>query len=149
MLLQEASENWDFQNVCYGTSALLKIYLLVLFAICVVVCVKLVRAWRTAPPFRLERQAQNPAYKWLLQKTETSLSQWMSFTVLCWGIFISISLYNWCVQLLNQKAFVPVLLINIILGFSTASTAALLVVLFGFIARWHVVKRIDHLHSSW
>jgi hypothetical protein len=121
MLLQEASESWDFQNVYYGTSALAKIYIIVLFAICVVVCVKLVRAWRAAPPFRLERQAQNPAYQWLLQKTETSLSRWMSFTFLCWGIFISISLYNWCVQLLslkarNPQAFGSLLLIDIILG---------------------------------
>ena len=35
MLLQEASESWDFQNVYYGTSALAKIYIIVLFAICV------------------------------------------------------------------------------------------------------------------
>jgi hypothetical protein len=139
---------WNFQNMPYQPSTTGKIDMLLLLVVCIITGVKLVKVWRTAPPFRLKCQAQNPAYCQLLQTSAASLKQWIYFTFLFWGIFTSVSLYDVCVRLLNLPAFGGLLLINVILGFSTSLTAALLVVLFAFIVRWHIVKRIENLRNS-
>jgi len=123
----------------------MKIYMLFLFAVCVVTSVKLIRVWRTAPPFRLSRRACSPAYLQLLETSGTSLKQWIGVTFLGWGIFASISVYDVCDRLLDDKRIGGFVILFVIQDFSTILTMALLVALFSFLARWHMLKRIEHL----
>jgi len=148
MLQESATTSWDIRTMCYTPSTKEKLYLLFLLAVCVVTTIKLVKLWIAAPPFRLNRQSDNPAYWQQLENAKTSLKQWMAVTLLVWGIFTSVSVYDVCNRLLDQKAFGGLLLISIIADFSTALILCLVVVLFTLLVRWHVMKRMEHLHKS-
>ena len=143
-MVQE-SATWDLRHMTRTPSTSMKIYMLFLFLACIVTSVKLVRIWRAAPPFRLSRQASSPAYLELLETSSSSLKQWIGSTFLGWGIFASITLTDVCSRLLDDKRIGSALILFIIQDFSTTLTMALLVVLFLFLVRWHMLKRIEHL----
>ena len=128
-------------------SSSFKTYMLFLLVVCVVTSIKLIRGWRAAPPFRLSRQANNPSYLQLLQASCASLKQWISFTFLGWGIFASLSLYDVGDRLLDDKRIGSFVILFVIEDFSSALSMALLVVLFLFLARWHMLRRIEHLRN--
>jgi hypothetical protein len=121
------------------------IYILFLFLVCIVTSVKLVKVWRPALPFRLSRQASSPTYLQSLESSSSSLKQWIGSTFLAWGIFASISLTDVCNRLLANKTIGNFVILFAIQDFSTTLTMALLVVLFLFLVRWHVLKRIEHI----
>jgi len=148
MLQESGSTSWDFRAMTTEPSAGFKMYLLFLLVVCVATCTKLVRVWRMAPPFRAVRQGGNPDYVTLLGSSAASLKRWISFTYLGWGIFASMSLYDLCNRLLDQKRVGDLLVVFLIRDFSTALTMALFVVLFAFSVRWHVCERIEHLPKS-
>jgi hypothetical protein len=143
-MLQE-SATWDLRRMTREPSTGMMIYVLFLFLVCIVTSVKLVRVWRAAPPFRLSRQASSPAYLALLETSSSSLKQWIGSTFLGWGIVASISLTDVCSRLLDDKRIGSSVILFVIQDFSTALTMALLVVLFLFLVRWHMLKRIEHL----
>jgi hypothetical protein len=122
--------------------------MLFLLVVCIVTSIKLVRLWRMAPPFRAQRQRDNSAYLSLLQSSAASLKQWISFTYLGWGIFASISLYNLCNQLLDDKRVGGLMVVFLVREFSTTLTMALLVALFAFLAQWHMSRRIQIFPNS-
>jgi len=124
----------------------MKFYLLFLFVVCILASVKLVRVWRAAPPFRLSRKAGSPAYLQSLETSSTSLRQWIGSTFLAWGIFASVSLYDVCNGLLDSKSSIgSFVILFVIQDFSTTLTITLLVVLFLYLVRWHMLKRIERL----
>lgn len=135
---------WDLRSLTRTPSTSMEIYILFLFLVCIVTSVNLVRVWRAAP-FRLSRQAGSPAYLELLETSSSSLKQWIGSTFLGWGIFASISLTDVCRRLLDYKRIGSSVILFTIQDFSTALTMALLVVLFLFVVRWHMLKRIEHL----
>jgi len=93
----------DLRHMTREPSTSTKIHMLFLLIVCIVTTVKLIRVWRTAPPFRLSQRAGNPDYLRLLQTSGTSLRQWICLTVLTWGVFASVSLYDFCNGLLMEK----------------------------------------------
>jgi VanZ family protein len=119
--------------------------MLFLLVVCIVTTVKLINVWRGAPPFRLSQRAGSPDYPRLLQSSGTSLRQWIWLTVLTWGVFASVSLYDFCDGLLTEKRTPREMFLFAIQDFSTTLTMTLLVVLFSFLARWHMLKRIEYL----
>jgi len=122
-----------------------KIYILFLFLVFIVTSVKLVRVWWAAPPLRLSRQASSPTYLQLLETSSRRLTQWMVSTFLAWGLFASISLTHVCSQFLKDKRIGQFVILFVIQDFSTSLTMALLTVLFSFLVRWHMLKRIEYL----
>jgi len=145
-VLQE-STTWDPRHIFRDPSTSFKTYVLFLLVVCVVASIKLIRVWHGAPPFRLSRQANSPSYPQLLQASSASLKQWISFTFLGWGIFASMSLYDVCDRLLDEKRIGSFVILFVIEDFSSAFSMALLVVLFLFLARWHMLRRIEHLRN--
>jgi hypothetical protein len=143
-MLQE-SATWDLRHMTREPSTSTKIHMLFLLVVCIVTTVKLIRVWRTAPPFRLSQRAGNPEYLRLLQTSGTSLRQWICLTVLTWGVFASVSLYDFCSGLLMEKRMAREMFLFAIQDFSTTLTMTLLVVLFSFLVRWHLLKRIEYL----
>jgi len=144
-MLQE-SGSWDLRNMCYSPSIKLRLYLLFLLVACIVTSFKLVRLWITAPPFQLKRQAGNTVYFHRLEHARTSLKQWMTLTLVIWGIFTSLSTSDMCNGLLAQKTYGSTLFIYILGEFSTALTLCLVVVLFMLLVRWYLMKRMEQLH---
>jgi hypothetical protein len=148
MLQESATTSWDPRAITSTPSVSLKLYMLFLLVVCIVTSIKLVRLWRMAPPFRAQRQRDNSAYLSLLQSSAASLKQWISFTYLGWGIFASISLYNLCNQLLDDKRVGGLMVVFLVREFSTTLTMALLVALFAFLAQWHMSRRIQIFPNS-
>ena len=148
MLQESASTSWDFRAMTSEPSASFKMYMLFLLVVCVATSIKLVRVWRMAPPFRAVRQGDNSEYVTLLRSSAASLKRWISFTYLGWGIFASMSLYDLCNRLLDQKRVGDLLVVFLIQDFSTTLIMALLVALFAFLVRWDVSRRIEHLPRS-
>jgi hypothetical protein len=126
-------------------STAVKLYVLFLVVVCVVTAIKLARLWIAVPPFRLNRKTLNPDYLRRLENAQTSLKQWMVATLLVGGIFVSVSVYDVCNRLLDQKRFGDLLIIFIIAEFSTALSSCLIVVLFILLVRWHIIKRLERL----
>jgi hypothetical protein len=147
MLQEQEPPTWDLRSTPPEASTGLKIYILFLLVVCVVSTIKLIRIWRAVPPFRLSRRANDPSYLHLLQVSGTSLKQWVSFTFLAWGIVASTTLTDVCNGLLAEKSEGRYVIISLLQDFSTTLSMALLVVLFVFLARWHVLKRIDRLRT--
>ncbi len=143
-MLQE-SATWDPRNLIVEPSTSIKLYILFLILVCIVTSAKLGRVWLAAPLFGLARQAGNPAYLRLLETLSASLKLWIGFTFLGWGIFTSISVYDVCNRLLDDKVIGSFMIVFVIQEFSTVLSMALFVVLFVFLVRWHVVKRLEHL----
>ena len=145
-MIQE-SVTFDLRYMITEPSASLKAYLLFLFVVCVVAAVKLTRVWRAAPPFLLSRQAGNPAYQQLLRTSTISLTQWINFTFLAWGILVSVSLYDVCDRMLGEKNVVWFALHLVIQDYSVSLVLALLAVLLLFLVRWHMINRTERLRS--
>jgi len=57
------------------------------------------------------------------------------------------SLYDVCDRLLDEKRIGSFVILFVIEDFSSAFSMALLVVLFLFLARWHMLRRIEHLRN--
>jgi len=149
MLQESATTSWDLRTICYsGPSTKLRLYLLFLGVACIVTSFKLVRLWIAAPPFQLKRQVGNAAYLHRLEHTRSSLKQWIALTLVIWGIFTSLSVYDVCNRLLGQKTYGSALFIDILGEFSTALTLCLVVVLFILLVRWYLMKRMEQLHKS-
>lgn len=144
-MLQETT-TWDLNRMIRGPSVGMRAYMLVLFIICAVTSIKLIRVWRVSPPFRLSRLANRPEYLQLLQASTRSLTQWIGLTFLSWGIFASVSLYDICDGLLNEKRIGSFIVLIIIEDFSSAFSMSLLLVLFLFVVRWHMLKRTELLN---
>lgn len=141
----QESTGWDPRYIYREPSASLKIYVLFLFVVCIVASAKLVQVWRAAPPFRLSRKAGSADYLQSLETSCTSLGQWIGFTFLGWGIFASVSLYDVGNRLFDSERIGSVAILFVIQDFSTTLTMALLVVLFMYLVRWHMLKRIGRL----
>ena len=146
-MLQE-SATWDLRHMIREPSSSMKIYILFLFIVCILTSIKLIGVWGAAPPFRLSRQAGNPAYLRMLQASAIRLKQWIGLTLLTWGVFASVRLYDLCDGLLQEKRTDRVVVLFAIQDFSTSLTMALLVVVFSFLVRWHMLERIEHLRRT-
>jgi len=148
MLQESTSTTWDLRAIDFARSTSTKVYILFLLAVCIVGSVKLVRMWWAAPPFRLSQKRSSPAYLQWLESENTSLRRWIGFVFLWWGMFASVNLQDVCNGLLNiqVKVINRLLIVYEIRDFSTALTAALLVVLFLYLIQWHVQNRMERLH---
>jgi len=148
MVQESTSTTWDLRYIDRPSPTSMKIYVLFLFVVCIVASVKMVRVWRAAPPFRLSPKAGSPDYLQSLAASSTSLRRWIETTLLAWGIFASVSLYDVCDRLLPSKTIGSPVILFVIQDFSTTLTMALLVVLFLHLVRWHILKRIEHLRHT-
>jgi len=148
MLQESSSPAWDPRAMHSVPTAIFKTYLLFLLTVSVVAFVKMMLVWRIAPPFRTARQEGGPAYLALLKSTVDSLRYWRSLTYQGWGIFASISLYELCNRLLDDRRVGDLLVVYLIREFSTTFTMALLVALLVFLLQWNLHRRVEKLGKS-
>jgi hypothetical protein len=136
---------FDYQHLIREPSTSFKLYVLFLLASCVVTGTKLIRVWRAAPPFRLSRRANSPEYLELLRRSRRSLKQWIGLIFLSYGILFSTSLYDVCNRLLGDNRWGSEAILLVVEDYATGLNMALWVVVFVFLARWHMLKRIERL----
>lgn len=129
-------------------SASFKLYLLFLLVACIVCAARVIRIWWIAPPFMLSRRSESTSYLRLLQKASNSTKQWITLTFLVWGIFMAITLYDVCTRLLGEKVIGSCDLVIVFADYSAILMLTLFAVLILFVARWHMLKRIDFLGNQ-
>jgi hypothetical protein len=125
-----------------------KLYVFFLIAACVVASIRLIKVWRIAPPFKHSRQANNPVLLGMLQALIDSLKQWIWCTIFVTLILVVTGLHGVCAALLNEGVPARAGILFAIEDFSTALSMALLVVLFLFLTRWHLLTRIKQISNS-
>jgi hypothetical protein len=145
-MLQE-TVTFDLRHMPRQPSISMIVYMPFLFIVGLVTCRKLIRIWKIALPFKPQRPVNIPDYLQLLKTSTSSLTQWISLTFLCWGIFAAESLYKVCDKLFDEEKIRKLELLFIIQDFPAAFTMTLLVALFVFVVRWHVLKRIENLRT--
>src|SRR5215470_2397501 len=96
----QESGTWDLRNMPRESYTSMQIYVLFLLFAFIITAVKLVSVWRAALPFRLSRHAGNPALLPILQRSVNSLNQWISCTLLAWGMLTSLSVTDFCTRLI-------------------------------------------------
>ncbi len=143
----ESAIGWDPMYIHREPSTALKIYVLFLLIAFVVTMTRMIAVWIAAPPFRLARQASNPAYLQRLQASRSSAKQWLGCTLLGWGILASTSVTHACDVLLQSKAAGTAALLWAIKDFSVSLSLGLFVALFLFLLQWHLHNRLEHLRK--
>lgn len=145
-MIQE-SATWDWHQIHPTLSTSMRIQVLFLLVAFFATLGKLIRVWRSAPPFRLSRQSGNAEYSRSLRRQSVSLKNWIGCILLTWGLSISTSLYEFVVRLLNEKTPGSFPFLIGLLSFSTALSQTLLVALFIFLVRWHMIRRAETLSA--
>ncbi len=139
---------WDVTTIYVYVPAREKFYVLFLLVVSIVTLVKLLRVWGKALPFRLSRQAGNVSYLGYLQNLANSLNHWIAFTYLGLGIYVGIDLYDVFGSIVAEKIMGISAAFGALQRLAGAFTMALVVILFAFLVRWHVVNRIARLQTS-
>jgi hypothetical protein len=145
MLQEQGTGTWDLRTLMPGPSLGFKFYMLFLLVTWVTASVKIYRVWRAAPPFRLSRQSDSPSYLRQLQISSCSLQHWIGFTFLLWGTFASISLSGTSFRILNDRVITKAAILFGVIDCTMALNMALFTVIFLYVIRWYLAKRIERL----
>ncbi len=144
----EQAIGWDPILIYREPSTAFKIYVLFTLVAFLVVVTRLIRVWIAVPPFRLRRQANNPAYLKRLQASRASLKQWMGCTLVAWATLASTTVTRTCDVLLESRATGMAAFVWAIKDLSTSLSLGSFVALFLFLAQWHLHNRIELLREN-
>ncbi len=123
------------------------LYLLFLLVTGVVGIVKLLIVWWAAPPFRLSRVKDRPAFLHKLAATAASIQRWVGATFFSWGLLVSFNVVDVGQRILEQREPWGASILIVIMNYSEALSAALLAALLLYLIRWHILKRIEYLRK--
>jgi hypothetical protein len=135
----------DYQNLIREPTTGFKLYVLFLIIVCIVTCTKLIKVWVAVPPFRASSKPPSPEYSALLRRSSSSLKHWIGTVILSYGLLFSTSLYGVCRDVVNDNRVGGAALFFVIEDYAVALSIALLVIWTVFLARWHLVRRIERL----
>lgn len=138
----------DYQNLIREPTTSFKLYILSLLIVCIVTCTKLIRIWVAVPPFTGSSKASSPEYIALLRRSSRSLKQWIGCVLLSYALLFSTSLYGVCRDVLNDNRAGCAVLLLVIEDYAGALSMALVVISMVFLARWHLVRRIERLDDN-
>ncbi len=144
-MLQEDTIGWNLESVNYHPPFVTRIYFLYLLVAMIVVTVKIMRLWIAVPPFRLARPAQPSDYLHKLHISVSSVNQWIVCTLLACGTFIVITTHRVSLQLAEQHLPGSSLFLFGLGDVTGGATVGLEAAMAFFLARWHILKRIEFL----
>ena len=139
---------WDLRAIYVEPSIASRLYMLLLLVCCVVALIKLFKVWRVALPFRFSSKQYSHAYLRQLQASALSIRQWIGFALLAWGVLASIRLTETCRLILyDKRTDHAVLVVSILMENATYLSMALLVAVFLYLIRWHMLTRQECIHT--
>ena len=145
---QESSTmEWDPRFIDRAPSTAQRIYALFVLLACVVTLFKLIRVWRFVLPFSAKRPTVPSAYLKMLQASASSLGRWIHLTLLAWGLLASTTVYDACNSLFLEKVTGRNQILLMIQNSSADLSVSLSVVLFLYLARWHLISRMEGLRD--
>jgi hypothetical protein len=145
--MEQTSATWDPRYIDAPLPASAKILILYLLIVCVAASVKLIKTWIPAIPFRLSARRNDQAYVGQLENSRDSLKQWMLLTLLLWGILTSIRIAEACQGLLMTKV-IGTAILYVFQDIAESLTKTLSVLMFIFLVRWHILRRIEFLRRT-
>jgi hypothetical protein len=146
-MLQQTT-TFDLRGMIDGSSTKSEIYTFFFMVAIMVTAAKVVRVWKIAPPFRLSRQASNPAFLVTLENSVHSLKRWSECALLGWGLLTALTITDLCSRLFYERTTGWPLIVSFVRELSVALTMAILIMLFSLFARWHMLKRIESLRGQ-
>jgi hypothetical protein len=147
MLQESTTVQWDPVYIHRDPGSAFGIYVLFLLAACVVTTFRLVRVWRAVLPFVNKHPPLDPAYLKLLQTSAKGIRRWIGLVFLAWGLLTLSKVYHVCGMMLLEKGTGRATILLWTQDFSVALSMALSVVVLLFLARWHLLVRIERLHE--
>ncbi|MGB7844383.1 MAG: hypothetical protein WBL63_02120 [Candidatus Acidiferrum sp.] len=118
-----------------------RLHMLLLLVVFIVAIAKLIRTWRIAPSSLLV--AENAKQLKHLQTVATSLKQWIYFTFLAWGFLASCQLFRESSGLSMGRHHDSLAILIALQGLFVELELTFLVVIFVFLVRWRVLRRIE------
>jgi hypothetical protein len=146
--MQDTVTTWDLRSLPHEPSSSEKLFAFFFLTVAIVGVVKLIKIWRGAPPFRLSRQTGNVSYVRQLETRARSLGHWMRLTVLICAFFACLDFYHGSEELVFSRKITEVDVIYLLLGPFHIFALGLSLIVWLFLIRWHLVKRLEHLAES-
>jgi hypothetical protein len=146
-MLQEDGIGWDPIHLWTPVEIATKIYMVFLLAVLVVAIVKLVKVWIGAPPFRLKRQAENPDYLRILERSRRSTKQWIDLTGLFWAFVFAYEVANFAIYADESKIIGLLLLLTSVRKLGVLTEMAAFTALILFLIQWHMFSRAEQLRT--
>jgi hypothetical protein len=145
-MIQESTTGWDFRSMPIESSPAEKLYILFLLVVFIVALVELIGTWRTAPS-EVSLPAESAKQVKRLRTATARLKQWIYFTFLVCGFLSSYQCYRTTTAILAERnpgtLMTLVMLRRPFLDFELT----FLIVIFVFLVRWHIVRRIAKLND--
>jgi hypothetical protein len=138
---------WDLQEINAPLRLDDMLFLFLLVVISVVVGIKLLRSFRLSRAARLGNLPNLATHRDTLDKITNSLKQWLIVPFFAWGILSSHHLYLLCGGLLIEKNIHLTVPLYELRNLATELYLAFIVSFAAFLARWHVLKRLEKIRS--
>lgn len=127
-----------------------KIYIWFLLLTFVWTAYRMLRVWYRVPPFFVRlQQSKDTGYLKLLEYSTRSFARWSGLVFLGWGLVTATTIYRTSYDLQREGVINAAEFLSPVGDLSASLCAALWVVLFLYLARWHLLNRIErHNHQD-
>ena len=127
-----------------------KIYIWFLLLTFVWTAYRMLRVWYRVPPFFVRlQQSKDPGYLKLLEYSTRSFARWSGLVFLGWALVTATTIYRMSYDLQREGVINAAEFLSPVGDLSASLCAALWVVLFLYLARWHLLNRIErHNHQD-
>jgi hypothetical protein len=126
-----------------------KIYVWFLLVTLVWAAYRMLRIWYRVPPFFVRlQQCKDPGYLKLLEHSISSFARCSGLVFLGWGLVTATATYRMSIDLQRGGAISAADFLSPVGDLSASLCAALWVVLFLYLARWHLLNRIERYHPQ-
>jgi hypothetical protein len=143
--MQQDGTAWDLASMQPRLSRVDQFYVLFLFVVMLVILAKLYRVWRPAPPFRLWRRANDPAYRPKLCEIYEGLNLWQTFVLFVTILVLLNDTIQICDRLLSSQKVSVSSGTYYVRQEATLLATGVITASFVFIVRWHIHSRIRRL----
>jgi hypothetical protein len=147
MFQESTTVQWGPVYIDRDLGPALRLYILFLLASCLVTVFNVLRVWRAVPLFSTKRPPAAPDYLKLLQLSASRCGRWIGLIFLTSGLLTLTDVYDTCSALRRDKIAAYFAIVPAIQDFSVALTVGLSVVLFLYLARWHILTRIENFRD--
>lgn len=126
-----------------------KIYIWFLLVTFTWTAYRMLRVWYRVPPFFVRLpQSKDPGYFKLLEQSTSSFARWSGLVFLGWGLVAATAICRMSLDLQRAGAINASEFLSPVGDLSASLSAALWVGLFLYLARWHLLNRIERYHRQ-
>jgi hypothetical protein len=144
---ESTAVQWDPVYVHRDPGVAFKLYVFLLLAGSVVAALSLFKVWCAVLPFNSRHPPAPLVYLKILQESSNRLKRWIGLIFVGSGLATLVGIYDVCSGMLAEKSTGLAVLLPMIKDLSATLSVGLLVVLLLYLARWHILIRIERLRE--